>query len=442
MGDGDRRRVAPLGRAVLAQDRELVAHRVRVAEHVAGVGVPGDEPQRAPLARAADEDRDALLQRPRIADGLLHGDRPALEARSARAPHERQQLERVLQAGEALGERREVPAVQPVLALEPGGAESAHGAPAGDDVERREDLGEVAEVAVRDAGDERAELHPLGHAGEVAERRVALEHVLPLAADLRDLQEVVHHPQAREAGAPRRRGRRPPAWMPSSRDGRASRSARPAARSSSVIGSSFWRVAAAGAVRNAGGTSATASAGWTPAKPSAVSVLGGARGLAQLRGDDLRRDRGGAGTVAGADLGLGRVEQHGVRGHAVALRELAPGRAALGIQAGRVDHGRQPAAQPLGDDQVEHLERVAARALVALAEPDHRAQPVRRDDLVGGEPARGPVRLPRRRGPDEHDEARIGEPEHARVLPHLRGSDPVYVRPRTACQRGANLKGV
>ena len=34
---------------------------------------------------------------------------------------------------------------------------------------------------------------------------------------------------------------------------------------------------------------------------------------------------------------------------------------------GRVDHRREPAAQALGDDQVEHLERVAAGALVALA---------------------------------------------------------------------------
>ena len=93
----DGRGVAALGRAVLVQDRDLVAHGVRIAEQVAGVGVARDEPQRLLLARAADEDRDALLQRPRVADRLRHGRRAALEARRARAPHERQQLERVLQ---------------------------------------------------------------------------------------------------------------------------------------------------------------------------------------------------------------------------------------------------------------------------------------------------------------------------------------------------------
>ena len=113
-----------------------------------------------------------------------------------------------------------------MLALEPRRAEAAHRAPAGQDVERRDDLREVREVAVRDAGDERAEADALGHAGEVAERRVALEHVLPLAPDLRDLQEVVHDPEAREAGllggardlGERRRGRRRMAGEAEARD--------------------------------------------------------------------------------------------------------------------------------------------------------------------------------------------------------------------------------
>ena len=43
MRDLDRRRVAPLGGAVLVQHRELAPHRGGIAEQVAGVGVPGDE---------------------------------------------------------------------------------------------------------------------------------------------------------------------------------------------------------------------------------------------------------------------------------------------------------------------------------------------------------------------------------------------------------------
>ena len=58
---------------------------------------------------------------------------------------------------------------------------------------------QVREVAVRDPGDERPETNRVGHPGEVRERRVAVEHVFPLAAHLRDLDEVVHHVEAREA---------------------------------------------------------------------------------------------------------------------------------------------------------------------------------------------------------------------------------------------------
>src|SRR4051812_47226047 len=133
MGHSDLRRVAPFRGAVLAQDGDLAAHGVGVAEEVARVGVAGDEAQRAALAGAADEDRDAVLQRPRVAGRRLDRGRAALEPRRARPPHERQQLERVLEAGEALFQRRELPAVETVLALEPAGPDAAQRAPAGED---------------------------------------------------------------------------------------------------------------------------------------------------------------------------------------------------------------------------------------------------------------------------------------------------------------------
>ena len=132
--------------------------------------------------------------------------------------------------------------------------------------------------------------------------------------------------------------------------------------------------------------------------------------LAQLRGDDLRRHRRAARAVALAHDLLRGVEHDRVGRHARRLRQLAPRRAALGLQPGRVDHGGQPAGEALRHDQVEQLERVAARTLVALAAPDDRAQAVGGDDLVGLEPRARPVRLPRRRRADEHDEARIRQP--------------------------------
>ena len=73
------------------------------------------------------------------------------------------------------------------------------GAAVRDHVERRHDLGEQRGVAVRDAGDERAELHPLGARGERAEQRVRLEDRFVGAAERGQLPEVVHHPHRLEA---------------------------------------------------------------------------------------------------------------------------------------------------------------------------------------------------------------------------------------------------
>ena len=403
--------VAALGRAVLVQDGDLVAHGVRIAEQVAGVGVARDEPQRLALARSADEDRDALLQRPRVADRLGDRRRAALEARRARAPHERQQLERVLQQRVAVRARREVPAVELVLALKPGRAEAAHRAPAAQHVERGDDLREVREVAVRDAGDERAEADRLGHAREVAERRVALEHVLPLAPDLRDLQQVVHDPEAGEAGllgragdvGERRRGRRRMAGEAEAADLQAELEHR------GILALARRRRNGVEERRRHEDTRRPPPAAVHGGEALAGELLEDALDRGQLPADDLARHRRAAGPVALAHE-LGRRVEHDRDGrHAVPLGERAPAGAPLGLQAGRVDHGRQPARQPLGDDELEQLERVLRRALVALAGADDGAQAVGGDDLLGREPLRRPVRLARPAGADEHDEAGIGE---------------------------------
>jgi hypothetical protein len=153
----------------------------------------------------------------------------------------------------------------------------------------------------------------------------------------------------------------------------------------------------------------------------ALALERSGRGLrpAQLPADDLRRHRVAALAVAPAHLGRRRVEDDGMGRHAVALGELAPRAAALGLEAGGVDDGRQPAPQPLGHDQVEDLERVAAGALVALGRADDGAQAVRGDDLVGVEPLRRPLGLARPAGADQHDEARVGEAQRRGVEQRL-----------------------
>ena len=116
-------------------------------------------------------------------------------------PHsEGQHLERVLEERVALGGRREAPAVGAVLLREPPQTDTTQRPPAGEHVEGGGDLPEVGDVPVGDPGDERAEPDPLGHPGQEGERGPALEHVLPGAAEHRDLAEVVHHPDAPEAG--------------------------------------------------------------------------------------------------------------------------------------------------------------------------------------------------------------------------------------------------
>ena len=130
--DGDVGRVTVDRRTVLVQNVDLVAHGGRVAEDVAGVGVLRDELQRLPFATASDHDRHVLLHRPRVADRFRHGDRLALEPRRPRSPHQREQLQRVLEQRVPACVRRELPAVELVFALEPRGAHTADGAPVRD----------------------------------------------------------------------------------------------------------------------------------------------------------------------------------------------------------------------------------------------------------------------------------------------------------------------
>ena len=105
----------------------------------------------------------------------------------------------LLRAGPALAGAGKSKPKPVVLGLVPRGADAEDGAALGDDVERRDDLGEQRRVAVRHAGDERAELHALGARGECAEQGVRLEDRFVGPAERRQLPEVVHHPHRLEA---------------------------------------------------------------------------------------------------------------------------------------------------------------------------------------------------------------------------------------------------
>ena len=146
--------------------------------------------------------------------------------------------------------------------------------------------------------------------------------------------------------------------------------------------------------REGGGTSATGPRPWTAAKPSLAERSRDALGLAQLRVDDVGRDRRRAVAIARAHGRRRRLEDDRVDRHRVALRP-APARprgaSRRGRSCRRPSSARAPAAWRRS---LEQLERVLARPLIALAGADHRAQPVRRDDLVRREPRPRPWLFP------------------------------------------------
>ena len=182
--------------------RRSVAHarwpRRRTARPAAASAAPRRRRRRA--ARAPAAAAGSRASRARRAPGPRNGLLPGPHSTGSSCSASSSRAYRV--AG-----GREVPAVGPVLVGEPGQAEAAHRAAAGQHVEGRDDLPEVRDVAVGDAGDQRAEPDRLGAGREVRQRGPALQHVVERPADLRDLPEVVHHVDRVEAGQLGRRGR-------------------------------------------------------------------------------------------------------------------------------------------------------------------------------------------------------------------------------------------
>ena len=366
-----------------------------------------------------------LLQRARVARGGGDRERAAGERRRALAPHQRQQAQGVLEQVVAAGDGREVPAVELVLAPEPRRPEPAERPATRQHVERGDDLRQVGHVAVRDAVDQRAEPRRRRGGGEEPERGRALGHVLPLAPDRRDLHDVVHHRDRREAdllGGP---------GDGAEAAGELGRSAGPLEAADLQAEAERHRVLllAPGVrrcvVQRAGHHHDVAVR--RPVHAVEALVAGGVelveRGdqRAQLAGHDGRRDGLGPGPVAGAHLPLGRVDDDDVARHAGGVGEAAEAGADVPVEGGGVDDREQPAPQALGDDQLEHLGGVLRRPQVVAVTSDDGAQVVRRHDRGRREPAPRPRRLAGAGDADEHHEARVGEAHdgHTSLL-HLR----------------------
>ena len=198
--DGDRRRVAPDGLAVLVQDGHLVTDGGRVTEDVAVVGVLRHQAQRALLSAPADEDgRPARLDGAGEVPGLVHRVVLAVEGDDLVAEHGPADLHRLLEPVEALAGGGELDPETLVLDVVPGRPDPEHGPPRADDVEGGDDLGQQRRVAVGDPGHHGAQPDAAGARRQATEQRVGLQHGLGGAAQGGELVEVVHHPQRLEA---------------------------------------------------------------------------------------------------------------------------------------------------------------------------------------------------------------------------------------------------
>ena len=111
-----------------------------------------------------------------------------------------QQAQRVLEPGVPFGAGWEVDAEGGVLLREPAQPEATDRPAVRQHVERGDRVGEHGRMTEERRRDEHAEPDPLGDTGQPGERGVRLGQVLPRRTDLRDLAQVVHHPDVLDAG--------------------------------------------------------------------------------------------------------------------------------------------------------------------------------------------------------------------------------------------------
>ena len=275
--------------------------------------------------------------------------------------------------------------------------------------------------------------------GQVTECRRALQHVFPLAPDARDLHEVVHHGDRREAdllGSPGD-GAEPTGGLR-----RAARPREPPDLQTEAQGHGFLLLAAGGERR------VVESGGDDDDRLVLLGTVDGLEAFAVDRRDgsghrlELARHQGrghrlGPPTVAGAALPLGCVDEHGVAWHVSLLRQCPHPGPEGGLEGGRVDHREQTPGEPLGDDQLQHFERVGAGPQVVAVAPHDGPQVVPGHDRRPLEPGAGPARLARSRHPDHHDQARVRQANRhdldPRLSPHRRSCVPEGAQETLGC---------
>ena len=140
--------------------------------------------------------------------------------------------------------------------------------------------------------------------------------------------------------------------------------------------------------------------------------------LPNLAGQDLRRKRLAPSLVASPALSGGGGEHDADRRHVMLSGEVQPHAPPDRIEPERVDDRGQSASSAVADDLLQERERILARGEIFAGLADHSAEAVARHDLLAREVLSGPGRLAGARRSDQHDEA--GRWQH-----HLVGHRPL-----------------
>lgn len=183
---------------MLVERRQLARDLIRRADEVGVVGVLRRHSQRLTLARPADHQRD-VAQGGGGVDRVVDGVPLAVQAGALAAEHRGDDLQRLLEPLEPVGERAELEAERLVLELVPARADAELRAADRDDVEGGDDLRKQGRIAVGVAGDQRGQPHPRGPLAQRREHRVALEHRVVRRPEHRRLVEVIHEQDGVEA---------------------------------------------------------------------------------------------------------------------------------------------------------------------------------------------------------------------------------------------------
>ena len=196
------------GRAeVPVEHLELVLEHGGVGRQVAGVCEAGRNVERASFAAASHDHRD-LVGGTRVRRGLGQAHAvPGVRLRAGR-PERPAGLDGALQEVESLPGRWEGHPVGRVLAVPPPRADAEERATSGQGVQGGGGLGGHARRPEGDGRAQRAQLQLGVQARHEAERHPGLRNGLPRAVDLRDLDEMVHQGEPREARLGRGQGHR------------------------------------------------------------------------------------------------------------------------------------------------------------------------------------------------------------------------------------------